>query len=86
MLEFEAFPDCYPHWQWYSLLGSGFITPRLARLAEWPHPKQMIEPCGSGRNGPSSLWFWASAMGGPRDEPPVSTHHGDSGVLIAAGV
>lgn len=64
---------------WYGLLGSGFIAPRSAKWAEWSHPEQMIEPCGSGRNGPRSLWFWASPVGGPRNEPPVPTHHGQQG-------
>lgn len=72
--------------QWYGLLGSGFIAPGSARRAEWSHPEQMIEPCGSGRNGPSSLWFGASPVAGPRNEPPVPTHQEDSKVLAAAGV
>lgn len=59
---------------------------RSARQTGWSHPEQMIEPCGSGRNDPSSLWFSASPVGGPRNEPPVPAHHGDSKVLVAAGV
>lgn len=57
----EAFlidhPAGYPHWP---PLSSGLtclalgLLPKISQV-DCSHPKQMIEPCGAGRNSPSSL-------------------------------